>query len=109
MTVSAGAEPTAEEISVAQSVFSIWNGGNQQQAIEALRSLADEGRPWAVNFISWLFMQQGPPTIEQGIPYAKRAAQMGMPWSAVNLFNNLMAHVPANPNLLEPALNLLSE
>lgn len=98
--------PNPDEISTAQSVFQTWQSGNQQGAIDLLRPLADEGRSWAVSFLPWLFMQMGYPRMTEGIPYAVRAAEMGSPWAASNLFNNLIGNIGADPSLLDRALEL---
>jgi len=101
-------EPNSEDVAAAQEVFRAWQEGAQDAAIARLRPLADEGRPWALPFISWLYMQRGVPEMAQGIPYAKKAADLGMPWASVNLFNNLMGNAAAFPEGLESALELIA-
>ncbi|MBM0124770.1 hypothetical protein [Pimelobacter simplex] len=50
---------------------------------------------------AWLMMQQGYPAIEQSIAYALKAAQLGMPWQAVNTFNYVIGQLPSAPQLVE--------
>jgi hypothetical protein len=56
------------------------NQGNQDDAIEKVRPLADEGDPAALLAICWLFQQLGQPRITEGIPYAQKATELGNPW-----------------------------
>ncbi|MGF9753946.1 hypothetical protein AAII07_01995 [Microvirga sp. 0TCS3.31] len=100
MTVPSAAEDP-HELATLQQVHQQWNSGNQAPAIEALRPLAEEHRPWAVALMAWLRMQQGYPGIEQSIPLALEAAELGMPWQAVHTFNNVVAHLPSNPQMAE--------
>ena len=94
---------------IAQAVFQAWQQNNQQAAVDQLRPYADSGRPWAVSLLTFLYNQQGIPGFTQAVPYAKRAQALGMPWLAATLFNNLISNVPGNPNLLDPALELLEK
>lgn len=99
-------EASADEVSVAQNVFQLWNGGNQPAAVEALAAFAADEKKWAIGLSCWLRMQQGFPLIKEGVPFAKKAAALGMPWSAVNFFNNLIGHINQDPSLIETALDL---
>lgn len=101
--------PTPESIQAAQSAHQMWNQGNQPQAIEVLKPFADRDEMWAVNLICWLSMQMGYPGIEGGVPYAKRALELGMPWAVTNFVNNLMGQMTAAPHLIGTVLELLTE
>jgi hypothetical protein len=91
---------------LAQQSFADWNSGNQVAALERLQPRADQGEPWALGLLCFFYQQQGPSGMNPGLPYARRASSLGMPWVAYNFFNNLMAHLPSQPDLLEPALEL---
>lgn len=107
MNISAALyQPSDEEVSSAQQIQQLWAGGNQAEATRIARELADRGKEWAVALVPWLVMQQGVPTMEQGIPYAKKAVENGMPWVALHLFNNLMGNLGSAPHLLEQAMEL---
>lgn len=101
-------EPTPEDVQTVQTAQQLWNQNNQAQALETIRVAADHGDRWAINLMCWLTMQMGYPTIEGGLPYAKRALALGMPWTVTNFVNNLMGNVPAAPHLVDAALDLLS-
>ncbi|MDT0187234.1 hypothetical protein Q9S36_44320 [Microbacterium sp. ARD31] len=101
-----GAEPTPEDIATVQNVLQLWNSGNQPAAVDALRPYAEEKRPWAVGLICWLSVQSGYPSVEQAIPHARTALELGMPWVATYLANNLMAHVASGPHLADLAMEL---
>lgn len=101
--------PSDSEIELGQTLLQLWNQGSHQQAIEMLRPLADRDERWAVNLMCWLTMQIGPPGIEHGLPYARKALALGMPWSATSFANNLVAHAAALPNLIEAVLELTTE
>jgi hypothetical protein len=93
---------------LAQAVYQDWNSGHQDKALARLGQAADRGQPWAVSLMVWLLMQQGIPGYERAMPYARQAQVLGMPWVAANLFNNMIGNVSNAPQLLEPALALLS-
>lgn len=101
-------EPSDDDVSTAQQVFTAWQNGSQGEAIEKLRPLADAGRPWALSFISWLYMQRGAPEITNGVPYAKRAAELGMHWPSVHMFNGLVGNAGSLPDALDMALDLIT-
>lgn len=97
-------DPT--ELELLRQVHQHWNNGNQPQALELLRPLADDERPWATALTAWLMMQQGMPGIEQSASYALKAAALGMPWQAVHTFNNLVGLLPQAPQLADRLIEL---
>ncbi|MEU4454382.1 hypothetical protein AB0F44_23835 [Nocardioides sp. NPDC023903] len=101
-------EPTADEVSTALEVFKEWQEGAQEGAMERLRPLAGAERPWALSFLSWLYMQRGVPEMAKGIPYAKRAAELGMPWASANLFSTMVGNATSFPDGIESALDLIN-
>lgn len=105
MTVMAE-EPRAEEAELLRQIHQNWNSGSQAPALDLLRPLADDGRPWAVALMAWLTMQQGYPANQQCVPFALRAAQNGMPWAAVHAFNHLVGSVPNAPSLVDSLIEL---
>jgi hypothetical protein len=90
-----------------QTAFSEWNAGQQEPAINRIRRWADQGESWANALLSWLYMQQGLPGLRQAVPHALAANGAGMPWAAWHLYNNMVANLPANPDLVDPAVELL--
>ena len=101
-------EPTKDDVSAAQDAFQSWQNNAQEQAIERIRPLADAGRPWALSFITWLYMQRGAPEMAKGIPYAERAAGLGMHWAPVHLFNSMIGNAAAFPDGVDSALDLIT-
>lgn len=101
-------EPTDRAAAVAalQEVFTLWQAGNQQPALDRLQSASDRGERWAISLQVWLRMQQGMPGMLEAVPWAERAAGLGMPWMTVHLFNNLVANVAAHPQALPATLRL---
>jgi hypothetical protein len=92
----------------AQAAFQSWQQGQQQDAIERIRSFADQGEGWATALLAWLYMQQGLNGYPQAVPYAKKAQSLGLPWIAATLFNNMINNLQGSPQLLEPTMDLLS-
>ncbi|WP_207009565.1 hypothetical protein [Nocardioides aromaticivorans] len=90
-----------------QASFSEWNAGQHESSIQRIRQMADEGEVWANALVAWMYMQQGPPGLRSAVPYALAATQAGMPWAAWNIYNNMVAHLPGDPSLLEPTIDLL--
>jgi hypothetical protein len=66
-----------------------WNQGQQQAALDALRPLADEGQREALLLIAWFMSQMGQPSWNDGLAYARRAAEMGMPQALTYYFGQL--------------------
>lgn len=94
------------EVELLRQVHQQWQSGNQAPAVDLLRPVADRGRPWATALMAWLLMQQGPPSLEQSVTYALKAAELGMPSQAVHTFNNLVAQLPQVPQLADRLADL---
>jgi hypothetical protein len=72
----------------------LWSEGQQQPAIDAVRSAADAGDPAALGLISWFMYQRGEPLWREGVPYAIAAVKKGLPWVA-NYYLGNMQNDPA--------------
>src|SRR5439155_7434769 len=66
-----------------------WSQGNQQAAVDAIRSHADAGERPAILLISWFLSQMGQPFWNDGLVYARRAAELGVPLAMSYFWGNL--------------------
>jgi hypothetical protein len=80
-----------------------WSDGRQDQAIDAIRPFADAEEPAALGLICWYLHQRGESGIREGVPYAKRAAAVGLPWPAQYLLGNMIG----DPQLREEVPSLV--
>ena len=71
-----------------------WNTGNQDAAVEGLRSLADAGERPALLLLAWFLSQRGQPYWTEGIAYAQKAASVGMPQALVYYFQSVIGDAP---------------
>lgn len=100
--------PDPADVATVQQVQQYWNSGNQAAAVDALRPHAQSGHEWATALLAWLLMQQGPPGLEESVKWATVAAQSGNAAPLVHTTNNLLAHLPSNPQLAQYVPELLA-
>lgn len=91
-----------------QSVFQLWNQGQQQPALDQLAPRVSDDEPWAVGLICWLYLQQGIPGFGPAVEAAGRARRLGLPWTVVNVFNSVIGNVQQVPHLLDAVLDLVA-
>jgi hypothetical protein len=72
------------------SALQNWNQGQQQAAIEALRPLADADEREPLILLAWFMSQMGQPHWNDGMRYARRAAELGMPQALTYYFNQFI-------------------
>jgi hypothetical protein len=84
-----------------------WVGGNQQGAVDRLRAEADAEEPASLGLIAWFMHQMGEPHWRNGVPYAEKAIQKGMPWVANYYVGNMLNDPSLRtqvPEFIKPAL-----
>lgn len=109
MATSPSQDPTDEEVASAQAIFQLWQGGSQEPALDQLRVHADADRRWAVALMCWLSSQRGVPGLEAGLPYARKALELGVPWAAGNYLNNAVANLQSMPHLVDEVLEIVRD
>lgn len=67
-----------------------WNSGNQEAAIEGLRSMAESGERAPLLLLTWLLSQRGQSFWGEGIGYAHKAAELGMPQALTYYFPSVI-------------------
>jgi hypothetical protein len=75
---------------VAAEAMQLWQRGEQQQAVERVRPLADQGDLTALALICWFFHQMAEPQWRQGVPYMQKALKQGMPWVLNYFLGNML-------------------
>lgn len=84
------------------SALQAWSQGNQQAALEAVRPHADAGDRAAVLLIAWFMSQMGQAFWTDGLAYARKAAELGMPQPATYFFGQILG----DPNFRSQAPEL---
>lgn len=72
------------------SALQSFGQGNQQAALDTLRPLADMDERAAVLLMAWFLSQMGQPHWTDGLNYARRGVELGMPQIAQYYFGNMI-------------------
>lgn len=100
--------PTPEMVSLVREVYNLWQGGQQQDAIDRLNDqheiLSDD--VWPRAWLLWLHSQQGEPGYRLGIPIAERLIEEGAGFLTWSFLQGMTTNLHAWPSLIEPALRL---
>ena len=81
----------------------LWAQGNQAEALTRVQPLADANVPAATLALAWFLVQLGEPRWREGVPYALRAVEMGMPQIA----NNYWPQMINDPSFRQQGLEML--
>lgn len=82
-----------------------WNEGQQQAAVDTLRPHAESGERAAVLLLSWFLSQMGQPFWTEGLTYAQKAIELGIPQAASYYFGTLIG----DPNYRNQVPPLVSQ